>query len=43
MTVLTLARLTGPVSRLSQRHWGIVIVAMLALLHVAAVRGVTDI
>ncbi|MGH8747140.1 MAG: hypothetical protein ACREUK_11705, partial [Burkholderiales bacterium] len=43
MTVLTLARLTGPVSRLSQRHWGIVVVAMLALLHVAAVRGVADV
>ncbi|MGA8006878.1 MAG: ATP-binding protein [Burkholderiales bacterium] len=43
MTVLTLARLTGPVSRLSQRYWGFVVVAMLALLHVAAVRGVTDV
>jgi signal transduction histidine kinase len=42
MTALTLARLTGPVSRLSQRYWGFVLVAMLALLHVAAVRGVTD-
>jgi len=43
MTLLTLARLTGPVSRLSQRYWGFVVVAMLALLHVAAVRGVTDV
>ena len=43
MTALSLARLTGPVSRLTQRHWGLVVVAMLALLHVAAVRGVTDV
>ena len=42
MTVLTLTRLTGPVSRLSQRYWAFVVVAMLALLHVAAVRGVAD-
>jgi signal transduction histidine kinase len=43
MTVLPLARLTGPVTRLSQRHWGLVVVAMLALLHVAVVRGVADV
>ena len=43
MSLLPLARLTGPVSRLSQRYWGYVVVAMLALLHVAAVRGVADV
>jgi signal transduction histidine kinase len=43
MTLLPLARLTGPVSRLSQRYWGFVVVAMLVLLHVAAVRGVADV
>ncbi len=43
MTLLPLARLTGPVTRLSQRYWALVVVAMLALLHVAAVRGVTDV
>ena len=43
MTLLPLARLTGPVSRLSQRYWGFVVVAMLLLLHVAAVRGVADV
>jgi signal transduction histidine kinase len=43
MTVLSIPRLTGQVSRLSQRHWRFVVVAMLLLLHVAAVRGVSDV
>ena len=42
MTELSLARLAGHVARLSQRHWRFVVVAMLLLLHVAAVRGVAD-
>jgi len=42
MIVLSPARLTGHVIRLSQRYWRFVVVAMLVLLHVAAVRGVTD-
>jgi signal transduction histidine kinase len=35
-------RLTNAVLGFSQRRWRLVVVAMLALLHVAALRGVTD-
>ena len=42
MTALSLPRIAVQVSRLSQRYWRFVVVAMLVLLHVAAVRGVTD-
>ena len=36
------SRLAGGLLGFSQRHWRFVVVAMLLLLHVAAVRGVTD-
>ena len=37
-----LRRVANAAWALSQRHWRLVVVAMLALLHVAAFRGVTD-
>src|ERR1700694_2182181 len=37
-----LARITNATWAFSQRHWRLVMVAMLALLHVAVVRGVAD-
>ena len=37
-----LTRLSGTASAYSRRHWRFVVVAMLALLHVVALRGVTD-
>ncbi len=36
------ARLAAATRNLSQRHWQLVVVAMLLLLHVAAIRGVAD-
>ncbi len=36
------ARLAGGVRTLTERYWRLVLVAMLALLHVAVVRGVAD-
>jgi signal transduction histidine kinase len=36
------ARLAGGVRTLTERYWRLVVVAMLALLHVAVVRGVAD-
>ena len=37
-----LTRLANTAWSFSQRYWRIVVVAMLALLHVAVFRGVTD-
>src|SRR5690348_18432241 len=37
-----LSRVADGVRRSSQRHWRLVLVAMLALLHVAVLRGVSD-
>jgi len=42
MIVISPDPLTGHVTRLSQRYWSFVVVAMFVLLHVAVVRGVTD-
>src|ERR1041384_7808899 len=40
--VSSFSRLAAAVLASSQRHWRLVVVAMLALLHVAVVRGVAD-
>ena len=37
-----LTRLSGAASAYSRRHWRFVVIAMLALLHVVALRGVSD-
>ena len=37
-----LTRLANAIARLNQRYWNFVLFAMLALLHVATLRGVTD-
>ena len=36
------SRFAGALSALNQRHWRVVVIVMLLLLHVVAVRGVTD-
>ena len=40
--VSLLSRLAAALVALNQRHWRVVVVAMLLLLHIVAVRGVTD-
>jgi hypothetical protein len=36
------SRLAGSIWSLSQRHWRFVVIAMLALLHIAVLRGTAD-
>ncbi len=41
-SIPVLTRLSGAASAYSRRHWRFVVIAMLALLHVVALRGVSD-
>src|SRR5207244_11362516 len=42
VSISVFSRLANAAWALSQHHWRLVVVAMLALLHVAVVRGVSD-
>ena len=42
VSIPVFSRLANAARTTSQRHWRLVVVAMLALLHIAVVRGVAD-